>query len=95
MEVAGIRHISGLDVSNIHLDDPVEFAVDQNNPVDQDALLVICLEQKIGYVNRAFRASLHHWLRQYHVSAAIEKLNGKSEHPLVYVRISANPHKAQ
>ncbi|SFI30290.1 hypothetical protein [Nitrosomonas sp. Nm34] len=90
MEVAGIRHTSCLDVSNIHLDDPVEFAVDQNNPVDQDALLVICQGQKIGYVNRAFRASLHHWLRQYHVSAAIEKLNGKSEHPLVYVRINAN-----
>ena len=42
MEVAGLRHILGTDVSNIHLDDPVEFAIDQDNPVDQDALLVIC-----------------------------------------------------
>ncbi len=90
MEVAGLRHIFGTDISSIHVGDPVEFVVDHDNPVDQDALLVICQGQKIGYVNRAFRETLHRWLKQYHVSATIEKLNGKPERPLVYVRISAN-----
>ncbi len=90
MEVAGLRHISGADVSNIHVGDTVNFMTDCDNPVDQDALLVICQEQKIGYVNRAFKASLNRWLQSHHVTASIEKFNGKPERPLVYVMISAN-----
>lgn len=90
MEVAGLRHIFGTDISFIQVGDPVEFVVDHDNPVEQDALLVICHGQNIGYVNRAFRETLHRWLRQYHVSVTIEKLNGKPERPLVYVRISVS-----
>ena len=90
MEVAGVRHIFGTDISFIQVGDPVEFVVDHDNPVDQDALLVICRGQKIGYANRAFKETLHRWLRQYHVSAIIEKLNGKPERPLVYVLISVS-----
>ncbi len=89
MEVAGVRHILGTDLSSIHEGDAVEFVIDRENPVDRDALLVVCHGQKIGYVNRAFRETLHRWLKQYRVSATIEKLNGKPERPLVYVRISA------
>ncbi|MER2514657.1 MAG: hypothetical protein ABTQ25_19975 [Nitrosomonas ureae] len=63
--------------------------IDQDNPVDQDALQVICHGREIGYVNRAFRETLHRWLEKYRVSTTIEKLNGKPERPLVYVRISA------
>lgn len=89
MEVAGVRHILGTDLSSIHEGDAVEFVIDRENIVDRDALLVVCHGQKIGYVNRAFRETLHRWLKQYRVSATIEKLNGKPERPLVYVRISA------
>lgn len=89
MEVAGVRHILGTDLSSIHEGAAVEFVIDRENIVDRDALLVVCHGQKIGYVNRAFRETLHRWLKQYRVSATIEKLNGKPERPLVYVRISA------
>ena len=90
MEVAGLRHVPGTDVTRIHVGDAVTFEVDRANPVDQDALLVRCQGQKIGYVNRALRATFHCWLRAHQVSARVEKLNGKPERPLVYVRISVN-----
>jgi len=90
MEVAGLRHMSGADVSHLHVGDAVNFMIDHNNPVDPDALLVICQQQKIGYVNRAFKATLNRWLQSHHVTATIEKLNGKPERPLVYVMINAD-----
>ncbi len=90
MEVAGLRHVLGTDVSSIRLGDAVTFEVDQGNPVDNDALCVMHQGRKIGYVNRALRTTFHRWLRLHHVSATVEKLNGKPEHPVVYVRISVN-----
>ncbi len=90
MEVAGLRHVFGFDVSRIHEGDVVNFEIDHHNPVDQDALLVILQGQKIGYVNRAFKATLNRWLQSHHVMATIEKFNGRPERPLVYVMISAD-----
>lgn len=90
MEVAGLRHVLGTDVTGIHVGDAVTFEIDRENPVDQDALLAICQGKKIGYVNRALKASLHRWLQLHHVSATVEKLNGKPERPLIYVNISVN-----
>lgn len=89
MEVAGLRHVFD-DVDAIHEGDVVSFEIDHDNPVDQDALQVICHSQKIGYVNRAFKITLYRWLQSYHVTATIEKFNGKPEHPLVYVMIRAD-----
>ena len=88
MEVAGLRHVFR-DMQVIHEGDTVNFEIDRDNPIDQDALQVICHGQKIGYVNRAFRTTLHRWLQTNHVTATVEKCNGKPERPLVYVMISA------
>lgn len=90
MEVAGFRHMLGADVTRLQVGGTVTFEIDTENPVDHDALAVIHQGRKIGYVNRALRATFHRWLRLRHVSATIEKLNGKSERPSVYVLISVN-----
>lgn len=89
MEVAGLRHVFN-NAQAIHEGDTVDFEIDHDNPVDQDALQVICHGQRIGYVNRAFRATLYRWLQTNRVTATVEKCNGKPERPLVYVMISAN-----
>lgn len=88
MEVAGVRHVNGIDISAIHEGDPISFEVDAQNPVDRDALAVMHNGRPIGYVNRALRNTFYGWLHDHHVSAKVERQNGKPDRPLVFVRVS-------
>lgn len=91
MEVAGLRHVFQGDISQVAaVGDSVSFALDEDNPVDQDAILVVCRNHNIGYVNRVMRETLNFWLQNCKVVASVERLNGKPERPLVYVRISVS-----
>lgn len=90
MEVAGLRHVIGTDVSEIHDGDFVSFEEDPNNQIDRDALVVVHQGRRIGYVNRALRESFHHWLAAHRVTGVIERQNGKPERPLVFVRVSVS-----
>lgn len=89
MEVAGLRHVyTGNIEDDIASGDLVSFESDQDNPVDQNALLVVCKNQKIGYVNRALLETFHSWLENHQIKATIERINGKPERRLVYIRIN-------
>ncbi|MBI5919053.1 MAG: hypothetical protein HY849_06735 [Nitrosomonadales bacterium] len=91
MEVAGLRHVFRGSVSeNIHVGDPVHFEIDSQNPVDADALVVVCAGQRIGYVNRVIKSTFHNWLKSHQVVATVERLNGKPTRPLVYIRVSVS-----
>jgi hypothetical protein len=85
LEIAGLRHVFSGDMSAIRVGDPVTFQVESENPIDQDALAVMHLDKKIGYVNRALLPQFHGWLSSHAVSATIERVNGKPERPLLYV----------
>jgi hypothetical protein len=85
-ELAGVRHVNGLDLSRISIGDEVQFAYDRENPVERDALFVVHHGKPLGYVNRALRARVAKWAGTGHLSARIERLNGKPDRPLVYVR---------
>lgn len=88
MEVAGFRHVSRKDIESIRVGDEITFQVDAKNPVDTDALAVVHQGHYIGYVNRAIKHIFHNWLQSHHVVASVERLNGKPDRPLVYVRVS-------
>ena len=88
MEVAGVRPVHGADISAIHEGDPISFEVDAQNPVDRDALAVMHNGRPIGYVNRALRSTFYGWLHHHHVSANVERQNGKPDRPLIFVRVS-------
>lgn len=90
MEVAGLRHVYGIGIENIQIDDEVTFEIDTANPVDADAVAVVHHGRRIGYVNRVMRNIFHHWLQFHHVNASVERLNGKPGRPLVYVRVSVS-----
>lgn len=90
MEVAGFRHAPGAKVENLTVGDQISFAIDEGNPVDQDAIAVIHNGTQVGYVNRAMRSTFRNWLDTRNVTATIERLNGKPERPLVYVRVTAS-----
>ena len=87
-EIAGFRHADGADVSRLSVGDSVSFSVDAENPVDQDAIGIVHGGIRIGYVNRALKDSFGLWMKENLVTGTIERLNGKPERPLVYVRVA-------
>ena len=87
LEIAGFRHADGAQQESLRIGDPISFEVDSANPIDQDAICLVHHGVRIGYVNRALRATINTWLHNRSVTAVIERLNGKPERPLVYVRV--------
>lgn len=87
LEVAGLRHVYRDDIRRMSVGDVVTFKIEIGNPVDSDALAIMHKGRHIGYVNRAIKNNFHSWLRDHHVKAKIERINGKPERPLVYLRI--------
>jgi len=86
-ELAGVRHVRGLNLSDVRVGDEVQFAVDRENPVDRDGVYVVHHGKPLGYVNRVLRHRLAKWASTGQLSAKIERLNGKPDRPLVYVRL--------
>lgn len=86
-ELAGVRHVRGLNLSDVRVGDEVQFAVDRENPVDRDAVFAVHHGKPLGYVNRVLRHRLAKWASTGHLSARVERLNGKPDRPLVYVRL--------
>lgn len=86
-EVAGLRHVFKGDASSIRPGDGVGFQTEPNNKYDSDAVLISWNGQSLGYVNRALRGTFLGWLRSNRVTATVERVNGKPERPLVYLRV--------
>lgn len=87
LDVVGIRHVFKGDFEQIRIGDPVEFAREPQNIHDQDAVAVLWRSQKIGYVNRALLPSFHRWLEGGDVQAFVERKNGSTGRPVLYVRM--------
>ncbi|WP_143189194.1 hypothetical protein [Paraburkholderia lycopersici] len=93
MELAGVRHVHGLNMSGIRNGDEINFAIDRENPVDRDAVFALHRGKPLGYVNRALRASLSKWAAKGSLSAKVDRLNGTTDRPRVFVRLSFHPWK--
>lgn len=87
MELAGTRHVLQGGLTDLAPGDPVVIKPYPTNPVEADALMAYHQDRPIGYVNRALKAMFNRWLSEGRVSAVIERLNGKPDRPLIYVRI--------
>lgn len=63
----------------------VDFISELDNHYDQNAVRIEVKGQKIGYVNRTQCAAFNRWLQHYSITASIERINGTTERPLIYV----------
>jgi hypothetical protein len=86
-EVAGLRHVFGGDPSSLRPGDALTLIPEPHNPVDQDAIAFFWSGEKLGFLNRAMLPTMTNWIDHRQVVASIERINGKPERPLVYVRI--------
>lgn len=86
-EIAGFRYESEVKSSEIPIGVQVTFKIEPENQHDPGAVSIYLDGKKLGYVNRTFKGTVSSWIKDRSVTATIERINGKPERPLVYIRI--------
>jgi hypothetical protein len=85
IEVAGFRHQPNISVDDISVGMSVVFIAEPENEYNRDAVRIEVAGKKIGYVNNAQCKAFNSWLGRYPINASVERINGTSERPLVYI----------
>lgn len=96
LEIAGFRHEPDADIATLAVGDKVQLVAENDNPYDQNAIAICHADRfsqgittrRIGYVNRAMTGIVRTWMKNCTISAEIERVNGKPQRPLVYIRLS-------
>lgn len=84
-------HQSNLPYDALAEDLEVMFKTEPDNPKDPKAILMQVNGKSIGYVCRGLLDSMHRWLESnYELKASIERINGTSETPRLYVFVSVS-----
>lgn len=91
LEVAGFRHYSA-DVGRlIELGEPAQIVPEPGNAHDRNAIMVRIGHAKVGNINRLQTAAFSTWLSNHSVEAWVERLNGKSDHPRLFIFVRVRP----
>ncbi len=85
IEVAGFRHQKKISVDDISVGMNAVFIAEPANGYNADAVSIEVDGKKIGYVNNAQCKAFNRWLKQYAINASVERINGTSERPLIYI----------
>lgn len=86
IEVAGFRHMPSNDHSLLKVGDQISFSPEFNQAVQEEAIRIEVGGAHIGYVNRCLVPTFSKLLSdKTPMSAWIEKLNGTSDKPVVYL----------
>lgn len=85
IEVAGFRHQQNVSIDDISVGMNAVFIAEPTNEHNGDAVRIEVSGKKIGYVNNAQCKAFNRWLRQYSIDASVERINGTSERPLIYI----------
>lgn len=89
LEVAGFRHAAELRIEALRLDETAQFVLEPGNLHDPNAISIHVRGGKIGYVPRQQTAAIRRWLKDSALEARVERINGRSERPLVYLFLRA------
>lgn len=91
IEVAGTRHQNGVEVDSVSINDQVLLQPEPKNAYDPGAIEVIHSEVgRLGYIPKPYCNSLRHWIDSKHLTASVQKLNGRPDRRLAYLRISVS-----
>lgn len=85
IEVAGFRHQKNISVDDISVGMNAVFIAEPANEYNSDAVAIDVGGKKIGYVNNAQCKAFNRWLEQYSIKACVERINGTSDRPLIYI----------
>lgn len=89
IEIAGFRHQSAVQASDLVIGDEITISPEPTNTWDCNAIALYHRMNRIGYIDRAHTAAFHHWRSKgFVVTAKVERINGKPERPLIYLFIT-------
>lgn len=89
VEVVGHRHYN-CDMAG-SLGEPVDLVPEPQNQWDPSAIMVFARGTKVGYINRFQCSAFQQWIGEGRVAAVIERVNGTSEHPRLYIFARVTP----
>jgi len=86
IEVAGFRYYQdNINIKDITVGMSVVFVHEPDNEHDSNAVRIEVAGKKIGYVNKVQSKAFIRWLKLYSINAWIERINGTSDRPLIYI----------
>jgi hypothetical protein len=85
IEVAGFRYQQNISVDDISVGMNAVFVAEPTNEYSGDAVRIEVNGKRIGYVNNVQCKAFKRWLGQYSINASVERINGTSDRPLVYI----------
>jgi hypothetical protein len=86
IEVAGFRYYQeNISINDIKVGMKAVFVAEPDNKFDSNAVRIEVLGNKIGYVNKAQSKAFRCWLMSYSIDGCVERKNGTSERPLIYI----------
>ncbi|HZH09292.1 MAG TPA: HIRAN domain-containing protein [Microvirga sp.] len=91
LEVAGFRYYAPPLLPNIAVGQAIELLPEPENEHDPNAVKICIGSQKIGNINRLQAPTLLRWLAEREVTACIERLNGKPNHPRGFIFVRVGP----
>jgi hypothetical protein len=94
IEVAGFRHQKNICIADISVGMDTAFIAEPENEFNRNAVRIEVAGKIIGYVSNPQCKAFNNWLELYSISASIERINGTSDRPLVYIygRVDLKQH---
>lgn len=95
IEVAGFRHVATRSAQSIALGAPAALVPQDDNPHDSNAVAVQIGGERVGYVPRQQAPAIRQLLVTADIQAQVERINGRSGRPLVYLWVRFKRRVAQ
>jgi hypothetical protein len=92
LEVAGHRYYRKLLPQPPLIGQSVEIVPEPDNKHDPNAVKVQIGGLCVGYINRLQAKAFSRWLSQARVTAVVERVNGNSDKPRLFIFVRVTPH---
>lgn len=94
LEAAGYRHLKKDITTTISVNSPAHFKKEFYEEDKEDAIGIYINDQKVGNVTRGLIPTFSGWIDSNRISEAfVEKINGSSIRPILYLYVKLSPVK--
>ena len=89
LEVAGYRYYFDKISSPLEIGQQLDLIAEPQNERDPNAVRVCAANETVGYINRLRAPTFSYWVRCRTLTAEVERLNGRRDHPraFIFVRV--------
>lgn len=94
IEIAGHRHYMA-SCRPLQVGDQIQIAAEPENEYDSHAVATLSDGQKVGNINRLQADAFLAWLPHRSIDAVVERINGTTERPRVFLFVQVSPKGLQ